>query len=79
MAIERGDDTHTTGIVFPDIPDAITAGDTVEREYELAVEVAHIADRSQRSLIFCRQFSHYRIDVYCLNRTNRRFNGALVA
>ncbi len=42
IAIEWGDDSHATGIVFPDIPGAITAGDTVAEAYELAVEVAHI-------------------------------------
>jgi len=42
IAIEWGDDTHATGIVFPDIPGGITAGDTVEQAYKLAVEVAHI-------------------------------------
>ncbi|KFF48221.1 CopG family transcriptional regulator [Gammaproteobacteria bacterium MFB021] len=42
IAIEWGDDTHATGIVFPDIPGAITAGDSVAHAYEMAVEVAHI-------------------------------------
>ncbi|GHB19401.1 type II toxin-antitoxin system HicB family antitoxin [Salinicola rhizosphaerae] len=42
IAIEWGDDQHATGIVFPDIPGAVTAGDSVEQAYELAVEVAHI-------------------------------------
>ncbi|QEA38986.1 type II toxin-antitoxin system HicB family antitoxin [Pistricoccus aurantiacus] len=42
IAIEWGDDKTATGIVFPDIPGAITAGDTVEQAYEAAVEVAHI-------------------------------------
>lgn len=42
IAIEWGDETHATGIIFPDIPRAITAGDTVAEAYELAVEVAHI-------------------------------------
>lgn len=42
IAIEWGDETHATGIVFPDIPGAITAGDSIEKAYELAVEVAHI-------------------------------------
>jgi predicted RNase H-like HicB family nuclease len=42
VAIEWGDDTTATGIVFPDIPGAITAGDTIEEAYDLAVEVAHI-------------------------------------
>lgn len=42
IAIEWGDENHATGIVFPDIPGAITAGDTIEQAYEMAVEVAHI-------------------------------------
>ena len=42
IAIEWGDEKTATGIVFPDIPGAITAGDTIEQAYELAVEVAHI-------------------------------------
>nr|WP_274520347.1 type II toxin-antitoxin system HicB family antitoxin [Ectothiorhodospira sp. 9100] len=42
IAIEWGDEHTATGIVFPDIPGAITAGDTVEQAYEMAVEVAHI-------------------------------------
>lgn len=42
IAIEWGDDNTATGIVFPDIPGAVTAGDTIEEAYELAVEVAHI-------------------------------------
>ena len=42
IAIEWGDNTTATGIVFPDIPGAITAGDTIEQAYEMAVEVAHI-------------------------------------
>lgn len=42
IAIEWGDDQTATGIVIPDIPGAITAGDTTEQAYEMAVEVAHI-------------------------------------
>ncbi|SHE99959.1 Predicted nuclease of the RNAse H fold, HicB family [Modicisalibacter ilicicola DSM 19980] len=42
IAIEWGDETTATGIVFPDIPGAATAGDTIEQAYEAAVEVAHI-------------------------------------
>ena len=42
MAIEWGDHKHATGIVIPDIPGAITAGDTFEEAYKAAVEVAHI-------------------------------------
>lgn len=42
IAIEWGDEKTATGIVFPDIPGAVTAGDTVEDAYSAAVEVAHI-------------------------------------
>ncbi|WP_027349513.1 type II toxin-antitoxin system HicB family antitoxin [Halotalea alkalilenta] len=42
VAIDWGDDTHATGMVIPDIPSAITAGDTIEEAYEMVVEVAHI-------------------------------------
>ena len=42
IAIEWGDDRTATGIVFPDIPGAITAGDTIEDAYEMAIEIAHI-------------------------------------
>lgn len=42
VAIEWGDDFTATGIFIPDIPNAMTAGDTVEEAFELAVEVAHI-------------------------------------
>ncbi|WP_252177473.1 type II toxin-antitoxin system HicB family antitoxin [Endozoicomonas sp. 4G] len=42
IAIEWGDDEHATGIAIPDIPGAITAGDTYEEAYKGAVEVAHI-------------------------------------
>ena len=37
IAIEWGDEHTATGIVFPDIPGAITAGDTDEQAYEMAV------------------------------------------
>ena len=42
IAIEWGDDQHATGIAIPDIPGAITAGDSFEDAYRAAVEVAHI-------------------------------------
>jgi len=42
IAIEWGNDNNATGILFPDIPGAITAGDTIEEAYDMAVEVAHI-------------------------------------
>lgn len=42
VMIEWGDDKTATGIVFPDIPGAITAGDTLEEAFTMAVEAAHI-------------------------------------
>jgi len=42
MCIEWGDETTAFGIQIPDIPGAITAGDTFEEAYTAAVEVAHI-------------------------------------
>lgn len=42
IAIEWGSDHEAIGIVIPDIPGAITAGDTFEEAYQAAVEVAHI-------------------------------------
>lgn len=42
IAIEWPTKSTATGIVIPDIPGAITAADTVETAYEMAVEVAHI-------------------------------------
>lgn len=42
IAIEWGDDLTATGIVFPDIPGAISAGDTPEEAYDNAIEAAHI-------------------------------------
>ncbi|MDI5891348.1 MULTISPECIES: type II toxin-antitoxin system HicB family antitoxin [Halomonas] len=42
IAIEWGDENTATGIVFPDIPGAISAGDTPEEAYDNAVEAAHI-------------------------------------
>ena len=42
IAIDWGDERYATGIIFPDIPGAITAGDTTEQAYEMAVEAAHI-------------------------------------
>ncbi len=42
IAIEWGDDNTATGIVFPDIPGAISAGDSPEEAYDNAVEAAHI-------------------------------------
>ncbi|MBF7140841.1 MULTISPECIES: type II toxin-antitoxin system HicB family antitoxin [Pseudomonas] len=42
MCIEWGDEDTAIGIQIPDIPGAITAGDTFEEAYAAAVEVAHI-------------------------------------
>jgi predicted RNase H-like HicB family nuclease len=42
VAIEWGDEDTATGIMFPDIPGAITAADSLEQAYAQAVEVAHI-------------------------------------
>ena len=42
IAIEWGDDTTATGIQLPDIPRAVTAGDSLEEAYDAAIEVAHI-------------------------------------
>ena len=42
IAIEWGDDTTAVGIYIPDIPGAVTAGDTFEEAYNAAVEIAHI-------------------------------------
>lgn len=42
ICIEWGDDNTATGIQIPDIPGAVTAGDTFEEAYAAAIEVAHI-------------------------------------
>jgi predicted RNase H-like HicB family nuclease len=42
IAIEWGDENTAIGIQIPDIPGAVTAGDTFEDAYNAAVEVAHI-------------------------------------
>ena len=42
IAIEWGDETTAVGIHIPDIPGAVTAGDTFEEAYNAAVEIAHI-------------------------------------
>jgi predicted RNase H-like HicB family nuclease len=42
VAIEWGDENTATGIIFPDIPGAITAADTLEQAYAQAVEVVHL-------------------------------------
>jgi predicted RNase H-like HicB family nuclease len=42
IAIEWGDETTAIGIHIPDIPGAVTAGDTFEDAYNAAIEIAHI-------------------------------------
>ncbi|TRW49995.1 type II toxin-antitoxin system HicB family antitoxin [Aliidiomarina halalkaliphila] len=42
IAIEWGNEKQATGIVIPDIPGAITAGDSYDEAYEMAQEVAHL-------------------------------------
>lgn len=42
ICIEWGDDDTAFGIQIPDIPGAITAGDTFEEAYTAAVEIANI-------------------------------------
>jgi len=42
ICIEWGDEKTATGIQIPDIPGAVTAGDSFEEAYAAAVEVAHI-------------------------------------
>lgn len=42
LCIEWGDENTAVGIQIPDIPGAVTAGDTFEEAYNAAVEIAHI-------------------------------------
>ena len=42
ICIEWGDDFTATGIQIPDIPGAVTAGDSFEEAYNAAVEVAQV-------------------------------------
>ncbi|MBA1188847.1 type II toxin-antitoxin system HicB family antitoxin [Pseudomonas entomophila] len=42
ICIEWGDEHTAIGIQVPDIPGAVTAGDTFEEAYTAAVEVAHM-------------------------------------
>ncbi len=42
ICIEWGDENTAVGIQIPDIPGAVTAGDTFEEAYSAAIEVAHI-------------------------------------
>ena len=41
ICIEWGDDFTATGIQIPDIPGAVTVGDSFEEAYNAAVKVAH--------------------------------------
>ncbi|SEK53783.1 Predicted nuclease of the RNAse H fold, HicB family [Pseudomonas sp. NFIX51] len=42
ISIEWGDEHTATGIQIPDIPGAVTAGDTFEAAYSAAIEIAHV-------------------------------------
>lgn len=42
IAIEWGDENTAIGIHIPDIPGAVTAGDSFEDAYNAAIEIAHI-------------------------------------
>ncbi|MES2871604.1 MAG: type II toxin-antitoxin system HicB family antitoxin [Pseudomonadota bacterium] len=42
ICIEWGNEDTAIGIQIPDIPGAITAGDTFEEAYSAAIEIAHI-------------------------------------
>ncbi|WP_296257788.1 MULTISPECIES: type II toxin-antitoxin system HicB family antitoxin [unclassified Pseudomonas] len=42
ICIEWGNENTAFGIQIPDIPGAITAGDTFEEAHDAAVEIAHI-------------------------------------
>ncbi|KAA5843587.1 hypothetical protein F2A38_09975 [Pseudomonas chlororaphis] len=42
ICIEWGDEHTATGIQIPDIPSAVTAGDTFEAAYSAAIEIAHV-------------------------------------
>lgn len=42
ICIELGDENTAFGIQIPDIPGAITAGDTFEEAHDAAVAIAHI-------------------------------------
>ncbi|MBD8473757.1 type II toxin-antitoxin system HicB family antitoxin [Pseudomonas sp. CFBP 8770] len=42
ICIEWSDENTAVGIQVPDIPGAITAGDTFEEAYSAAIEIAHI-------------------------------------
>jgi len=42
ICIEWGDENTAIGIQIPDIPGAVTAGDTFGEAYAVAIEVAHI-------------------------------------
>ena len=38
IVIERGDETHAFGIVVPDLPGCISAGDTMDEAFDMAKE-----------------------------------------
>ncbi|MCY7264184.1 type II toxin-antitoxin system HicB family antitoxin [Pseudomonas protegens] len=42
ICIEWGDEHIATGIQIPDIPGAVTAGDSFESAYGAAIEIAHV-------------------------------------
>lgn len=42
ICIEWGDENTAYGIQIPDIPGAITAGDTFEEAHSAAIEIAHL-------------------------------------
>ncbi|SEC21095.1 Predicted nuclease of the RNAse H fold, HicB family [Pseudomonas saponiphila] len=42
ICIEWGDEHTATGIQIPDIPGAVTAGETFETAYSAAIEIAHV-------------------------------------
>jgi len=42
IIIEWGDERTATGIEIPDIPGAVTAGDTFEEAYDAAIEIVQI-------------------------------------
>ncbi|MFT0213952.1 type II toxin-antitoxin system HicB family antitoxin [Pseudomonas sp. F1_0610] len=50
--IEDGNETTAFGIHIPDIPNAVTAGDTFDEAYQAGIEVAHImlSDIAQQGL-----------------------------
>lgn len=53
ICIEWGDEVKATGIQIPDIPGAITAGDTFELAYNAAIEIAHLLLREREVQGLC--------------------------